>query len=120
MTAAADDSTRRDPAIPDRRSFWIAAAVMTCSLVVLIALFVAFYPRDREQGVTREEQVDQALTRSPNIIPTPAEGRAPDNPGDPGGWEQLLVLGLVIIGLASVGGLLWRSSRNARRRASPD
>lgn len=98
----------------ERRSFWVAAGLLTGVLVVLIALFVAFYPRDAEQGVSKQAQVDQALNQSPHIIPKPSEGRAPDNPGDPGGWEQLALLGLVVAGLGTVAALVWRSSRRAR------
>jgi len=99
----------------ERRAFWRAAGLMTGALVVLIALFVAFYPRDAEQGITKQQQVDRALTQAPHIIPTPAEGRAPDNPGDPGGWEQLALFGVIVAGLGLVVFLVWRSSRKARR-----
>ena len=101
--------------VPDeRRSFLVAAGVMTAAIVVLIGLFVAFYPRDAERGVTKQEQTDKALTQAPHIIPTPAQGRAPETAGDPGGWEQLALLGVIVVGLGTVGGFVWRSSKKAR------
>jgi len=98
----------------ERRSFLFAAGVMTAILVVLIGLFVAFYPRESEQGISKQAQVDKALTEAPHIIPTPAEGRAPENPGDPGGWEQLALFGVLILAFALIGFLIWRTSRKAR------
>ena len=39
----------------------------------------------------------------PAIIPAPNEGTAPTDPGDRGGWEQLTLLGVVIVVVAGIG-----------------
>jgi len=49
------------------------------------------------------------------IIPAPNSGRAPDSPNDPGGWQQLLVLGAIVGGMALIVGLVVREARRARR-----
>jgi hypothetical protein len=85
---------------------------------VLIAVFVALYPDDG----TDDDRARTRSTERPSIIERPEEGRAPEQPGDPGGWQQLALLGLVMAGLGTVALLVWRSSRRARTRprGSPD
>lgn len=99
----------------DRRAFWRAGIALTVTLVVSIAVYVAIYP-DPGPGKTRAQQVQGAQVTAPHIIPRPEDGRAPENPGDPGGWEQLALLGVIVAGMGTVGGLAWRSSRRARAR----
>ena len=53
-----------------------------------------------------------------NILPRPNTGRAPDSPNDPGGWQQYLVFGLILGGLALIGSLVVRESRRARAARS--
>lgn len=49
-----------------------------------------------------------------DIIPRPNTGRAPEDPGDRGGWLQLGLLAL-ILAVVALGGLhLWRQSAKAR------
>ena len=98
---------------PERsRPRWPVVLVITGVLVALMVLFVAVYPDDGTgNGPPRSEP------RAPRIIERPEEGRAPEHPGDPGGWQQLALLGLVVAGLGTVTLLVWRSSRRARNRA---
>jgi hypothetical protein len=49
-----------------------------------------------------------------NILPRPNTGQAPDSPNDPGGWQQYLVFGLIIAGLALIVVFVARESRRAR------
>jgi hypothetical protein len=82
---------------------------MTGVIAVLIVVFVALYPDDG----TGKSPTTTAVT-TPKIITRPEDGRAPQQPGDPGGWEQLALLGVIVLGLGTVGLLIWRSSRRAR------
>ena len=95
---------------PERpRPRWPVALLITGALVALMVVFVAAYPDDGTgNGTPRSEP------RAPRIIERPEEGRAPEQPGDPGGWQQLALLGLVVAGLGTVTLLVWRSSRRAR------
>lgn len=52
----------------------------------------------------------------PNIIPGIDSGAAPATSTDRGGSAQLAVLGLIIVGLAMIGLLMWRESRQKRRQ----
>jgi hypothetical protein len=87
---------------------------MTTVIVILVAVFVALYPNDGSGNhITKAET---ASTR-PRIIRRPEDGVAPESPGDPGGWEQLALLGVIVLGVGVVGGLVWRASRKARAAA---
>jgi hypothetical protein len=50
------------------------------------------------------------------IIKHPNYGHAPTHPGDRGGWQQTLVLLLVLGGVIVIGLLIWRDA--SRRRAT--
>ena len=94
------------------RPRWPVVLLITGVLVALMVVFVAVYPDDGTgNGPPRSEP------RAPRIIERPEEGRAPEQPGDPGGWQQLALLGLIVAGLGTVTLLVWRSSRRARSRA---
>lgn len=51
------------------------------------------------------------------ILPRPDSGSAPETPGDPGGWQQLTLLALIVVALVVITLLVWRQARRARRRA---
>lgn len=50
------------------------------------------------------------------IIPRPNSGQAPDDPGDPGGWQQTMLLLLVMGAIALMVFLAWRESKRKRAR----
>jgi hypothetical protein len=102
----------REPG-PDR-SLWPAALLITGIVAVLVVVFVALYPDDG----TGKDRTNPTGPTVPRIIERPEDGRAPEQPGDPGGWQQLALLGLVVVGLGTVTLLVWRSSRKARSRGS--
>ncbi|MBV9950607.1 MAG: hypothetical protein JO291_01550 [Acidimicrobiia bacterium] len=87
---------------------------MTTVIVILIAVFVALYPDD---GSGNKLTKAETATTQPRIIRRPEDGVAPEGPGDPGGWEQLALLGVIVAGVGVVGGLVWRASRKARAAA---
>jgi hypothetical protein len=99
---------------PERsRPRWPVALLITGALVLLMVVFVAAYPDDGTgNGTPRSEP------RAPRIVERPEEGRAPEQPGDPGGSQQLALLGLVVAGIGTMTLLVWRSSRRARSRSS--
>lgn len=51
---------------------------------------------------------------TPDIIPRPNSGESPSEAGDRGGALQLLVLGLVVVGIGGAATHLVRQSRRAR------
>lgn len=100
------------PVDPRLRRRYVAAAVAMVAAIIGLAL-AAGYLADDPPPVPADEVGDD-----PHIIPRPGTGKAPERPGDRGGWGQLLVLGVVIGGVATVGLLAWRSSVRARARAA--
>ncbi|MCU1351934.1 MAG: hypothetical protein JWM05_1143, partial [Acidimicrobiales bacterium] len=104
---------RRAPQPTDRRQQWIAGIVLA---VALLGAGILTAVATRNSGPRRDTQgqLQEQGGAKPHIIPTPNSGHAPTGPGDRGGWEQLLTLGLIVGGLALLGLLAWRGSRHAR------
>jgi len=100
------------PENPPTRSRWPAALLVVGVLALLMILFVAVYPDDGTGNRTARTE-----PRAPRIIERPEEGRGPEQPGDPGGSEQLALLGVIVAGLGVMGLLVWRSSRRAKSRS---
>ena len=50
-----------------------------------------------------------------SIIPDPREGCGPETPGDPGGWQQLTLLAVILVALVVIGLLVHRQVRQANR-----
>jgi hypothetical protein len=71
--------------------------------------------------VTAQEDPQPPSIRVPSggggTIPDPREGRAPETPGDPGGWQQLTLLAVIIVALLMIGWLVRRQVRQAARLA---
>ncbi len=100
----------------ERRSYWIAGIVLVLAIAALTTITVlttSYGPRQDTQV-----QLEEQGGAKPHIIPRPGEGEAPKHANDRGGWQQLLVLGLLVTGVGTVGGLAWRSSRRARANAT--
>jgi hypothetical protein len=51
-----------------------------------------------------------------HIVKRPNYGQAPEGPNDRGGWQQLLVFGLVCVGVSGVAAFAWRDARRRRKR----
>ena len=110
-----DHGPMAPPASSDRRAAWLAAAVLVVAVVGGVIVLAVAAPEPgprRDRGVTLQEPGDP----QPHIIPRPGEGHVPTQPGDRGGWEQLATLAAIVLALAVIVGLVWRSSRRARRR----
>ena len=52
----------------------------------------------------------------PSSLPRPNTGRAPEEAGDPGGWEQGLVFALVAVGMLGIGVVVFRGGKATRAR----
>ncbi|NLD77095.1 MAG: hypothetical protein GX643_10555 [Acidimicrobiales bacterium] len=57
-------------------------------------------------------EVDEMGQPKPQIIPKPNSGKAPEDPGDRGGWAQLGLLGLIVV---TVGGVTYGIVRGTKR-----
>jgi hypothetical protein len=121
-----------DPSDPgERRRLVIAGAAFFGVLVVLIALVAIFGGGSGDEHETTGTTVacapDDAACRAaqqsgerPGIIPQPGDGHAPDDPGEPGGWEQVALFFALVTALAVIVGLVVRSTRRAAGRRTPD
>ena len=103
---------RQAPSSPDRRTLVLSALVLGLVLtagVIFVALTVDSGTRKDTQGQLQEDG-----GAKPHIIPLPNSGTAPKNPGDRGGWEQLMLFGLMTVGVGVIGVFALRGNRSAR------
>lgn len=97
---------RREPF--DRRMIWLSALVLFGSLVVGIVLMAIFAdPGSDPQPTTTE-------SGSPHIIDRPNSGTKPTNPGDRGGWEQLALLGGMIVVIGGIAYVVFKGGASAK------
>lgn len=101
----------------DRRSYWTAGIVLFVAIAGLITVSVVTAPAGPRKDTLG--QLQEQGGAKPHIIPRPGEGQAPQHPSDRGGWQQFLVLGLIVAGVGAIGGLAWRSGRRARAGSPP-
>lgn len=115
----------------ERRRFVVAGALFLGILVVLIALVAVLAGGagdERRTTVTTVACADddtpcriaQQGAGRPSIIPRPGEGQAPEDPGDPGGWAQVALFGLIVTALGIIVALVVRATRRAAGRRTPD
>ena len=82
------------------------------ALVAALAVPVGAADEEDEPATTTQQVVDEDSPLG-DIIPRPNSGRAPDSPNDPGGWQQYMVFGLIVAGMAAIVLLVRRSSKRA-------
>lgn len=110
----------------ERRSILLAGVGLFGALLVLVVVALVFSgdAGDPDPATTSTvactpgDEVCLAAQRSgerPGIIPQPGGGRAPSDPGEPGGWEQLALLGVILVAVAAIVTVVVRSTRRARR-----
>jgi hypothetical protein len=90
------------------------AVLLAFGLAAVVAVGAADAgPATAQTGpsTTLEEVRDGNLGR---MIPRPNSGAEPESPSDRGGWLQLSVLGVMVVGVAVIGGLVLRESRKAK------
>lgn len=116
-------AVRRATTDPSRSSIVIAAVVMVCALAVggaIVAITNGSGERERSLGATTEAELvaemarEGTLTGSPDIIPDPNQGVAPTDPGDPGGWQQLALFGVLVLALMGIGIVIFRGGKQAQ------
>jgi hypothetical protein len=117
--------------VDERRRLVVAGLSFFGVLVVLIGLGAVFGAGsgDQHETTTTTEAcaADDAACRAaqqsgerPGIIPRPGEGHAPDDPGEPGGWEQVALFFALVVALGVIVALVVRSTRRAAGRRTPD
>lgn len=99
-----------------RRLLLAAIAVVTA---LAIALVLALGLPGAVTGAAAQEAPSTSGAEVPHIIPRPNEGHEPVDAGDRGGALQLLVLGLVVVGIGGAAVHLLRVSRRARAGQQP-
>lgn len=109
------DRARRDAEA--KRRFWLSALVLVGVIVGMTLVFTLnadlFKPAPGTEASVRAEQAQQPA------IDRPYSGAPPKRPGDRGGWEQLALLGVIVVALGGGVVAVVHSSRKARR-AAPD
>src|SRR5690606_35636161 len=96
----------------DRRTVILSALVLLVAIVggtALVAVFVDDGPRKDTWG-----QLEEQGGAKPHIIPRPNEGKAPEEPGDRGGWAQLTLLGLIVVAVTGIGYAVVRGTKASR------
>lgn len=104
---------REDPGV-HRLALRLVAMVLTALVAVVGVAAPAAVAQDGDPEPTVAPSGEDLPLG--DIIPRPNSGQAPDSPNDPGGWQQYLVFGLILAGLATIFGLAVRESRRARAR----
>lgn len=98
----------------DRRTVVLSAVLLVVAIVGGTALVATL----ADDGPRRDpaEQLTDAGAPAPAIIPRPNEGRPPEDPGDRGGWAQLVLLGLIVTSVAGIAVVVVRGSGASRAR----
>ncbi|HWJ61605.1 MAG TPA: hypothetical protein VNS19_06525 [Acidimicrobiales bacterium] len=99
--------TRRREAF-DRRTIWLSALVLFGSLVVGIVLMAVFADPGSETQPTATD------SGAPHIIDRPNSGHKPTNSGDRGGWEQLALLGGMVVVIGGIGFVVFKGGAAAK------
>ena len=96
------------------RIAWLVAVAVSLALLFLVTPDLSAAPRqdsDSSQIEVDEQSPAEPAAEAPSIIPRPNSGSAPDDPGDRGGWQQLSLLGLILIAVAAIFYLVRRESK---------
>ncbi|MBX3314665.1 MAG: hypothetical protein KF906_10130 [Actinobacteria bacterium] len=106
----------------DRRMFVAAGALFVAVLLGAIAIaFLAGGDDGTSSTTTTAVEVGPdgstvPVFERPSSLPAANSGRAPEDPGDPGGWEQTLVFVLMAGGMLTIGAVVFRGGRRTRAR----
>lgn len=94
----------------DRRILVLSAALLLVAIVGgIVAVTVTSDAGDQKENQLREGEIPRAAA-----IPQPGRGRAPENPGDRGGSEQLGLFAVMLAALVGIGVVILRGSRKTR------
>jgi flagellar basal body-associated protein FliL len=92
----------------------IAALMMFGVLAVLTVIVLVAAPWSEGSKSDRAQAHQDAISQPQSISP-PDYGQKPKHPGDPGGWEQLALLGLLVVAVGSGTAWVVHTSRKAKR-----
>lgn len=95
----------------DRRAIVVASAILFGVLAVMLAIALITAPWVEGSSADRRAARNDAIARDQSVA-RPDYGHKPHHPGDPGGWEQLALGGLLAVAL--VGGT-WRVVHVSRK-----
>lgn len=108
----------------EQRQFRLLTSIGLCLVVALVLFAYVFSRSDSAPDSTSAAPVDEGISISEPVdisgsIPRPNSGAAPENPGDRGGYLQLALLGITVLGVGTIGFLAIREGRQnlARQRA---
>jgi hypothetical protein len=87
------------------------AALWSILLLAPAAVGAAEVPAQDDAPGDEIDTADDLPEGSRTIIGSPDPGPKPENPGDRGGWAQLMTLGVLVAG---VGFIMWRVTRALR------
>lgn len=115
----------------ERRRLVLAGGAFFGVLIILIGLVAVFGGSSGDERDTAVTTVacapDDAACRAaqqsgerPGIIPQPGAGRAAEDPGEPGGREQVALFFVLVVALGVIVALVVRSTRRAAGRRTPD
>lgn len=94
----------------DRRALVLSAALLLVVIVGgIVAVTVTSDAGDRKENRLQEGEIPPA-----EAIPQPGRGRAPENPGDRGGSEQLGLLAVMVAAITGIGVVIFWGGKNAR------
>ena len=90
-------------------------ALVAC---VALALVVAAAPASAQESPTPSSTPTATLPVDlgrQGVIPLPNSGHKPQSPGDEGGWEQLLLFGILATASAGIfGRVLWAARQHTK------
>jgi hypothetical protein len=91
----------------------VAAAVALIGIILGGAVLVATLAKQPTSSEVRKAHAD-AIDGPPRSIDQPNSGTKAKHNGDRGGWEQLALLGVLVVAVAVVGVFVFRSGGKAR------
>jgi len=104
--------------VPDRsprgRRLGLVALLALTALTLCLSPMLAPGAGAQPGATTTTDPVDNR--RFGDIIPEPNSGKAPETPGDPGGWLQVSLFFLICAAVIGIVALVWWQSRKARER----
>ena len=111
-TVSAPSGAPRRGRQPERKTM-VAAAVALAGVILGGAILVGTLAEQPSRSAIRQAHAD-AVNGPPHSIDAPNSGVAPSHNGDRGGWEQLALLGLLVVGVVAVGFAAFRSGGKAK------
>jgi hypothetical protein len=92
-------------------------------MLLVVALFTVAVVTWKDAPAATAQETSTTLptdTANQSVIPLPNSGKAPEASGDRGGWEQLLLFGIMTAGCAFIfGRVLWAGHQRSRANAVP-